>query len=423
MGYNLFKIVPVKNTANKKMNDFLSSLQRAVSKGEEITFADNDIRYTLKLQHDRIKAKGLDMDYQIYSRDDERSDFLEGSSWRDPHYESIVAFRSCGVKRLVTRNGMKMFKDDRKSVLYETVTDVLTDSHPDNDTISCPNCGAISTIAGLQNGCPYCGTTYKMDDLFPKVTAYYFLDDAGLSTEEFKKSVLTSISICASVLFILNCIINHDQLANSIWMLLVFILGSAFAGAIMGYILFAYFLLGRAIYRIIQSSGKMGTAGSRKKFENRMRAFYPEFSFEYFTSKAISLIKTSIFSKNEKELPFYKGEQLDPKMKDIIDLNYGGALGLERFSEENGIVTVVTTAFFDVLYATDEKVKMKHEIFTAVFQRRIDMPVNFNFSMTRISCPTCGLSYDATRNKFCPGCGNEYEIISDDWALVELRYR
>jgi ribosomal protein S27E len=51
------------------------------------------------------------------------------------------------------------------------------------------------------------------------------------------------------------------------------------------------------------------------------------------------------------------------------------------------------------------------------------MPVKFNFSMTRISCPTCGLSYDATRNKFCPGCGNEYEIISDDWALVELRYR
>ncbi|MCR4792662.1 MAG: hypothetical protein K5871_07920 [Lachnospiraceae bacterium] len=423
MGYNLFKIVPVNKNANKKMNEFLSSLQAAVSKGENITFADNDIRYTLKLQHDRIREKGLDMDYQVYSRDDGRSDFIEGSRWNDQHYENVVAFRSCGVKRFVTKDGMKLFKDDRKSVLYETVTDVLTDSHPDNDTFSCPNCGGVSTIAGLQDGCPYCGTTYKMDDLFPKVTAYFFLDDAGLTTDEFKQGVITSVSICAAVIFILNLIINYDQLAYGIWMIIAFILGSAFAGLVLGYILFAYFLIGRLIFRGIQSRGKMGTAGSRRKFENRMRCFYPEFSFEYFTSKAISLIKTAIYSPNANDLLFYKGDALDPKMKDIIDLNYGGALGLERFSEENGIVTVVTTAFFDVLYATEEKVKMKHEMFTAVFQRRVDMPVNFNFSMTRISCPTCGLSYDATRNKFCPGCGHEYEIISDDWALVSLKYR
>ena len=164
----------------------------------------------------------------------------------------------------------------------------------------------------------------------------------------------------------------------------------------------------------------MGTAGSRSKFENRMKKLSPEFSFEYFTSKAISLIKTAVYSKNEEELLFYKGKPLEESFKNIIDLNYGGALGLESFKEEDNIVTAVTKAYFDVLYEENQKVKFKHQVFRATFQRRTDVPVNFNFSMTRISCPTCGSSFDATKNKFCPSCQNEYEIISDDWILTEL---
>ena len=77
--------------------------------------------------------------------------------------------------------------------------------------------------------------------------------------------------------------------------------------------------------------------------------------------------------------------------------------------------------YFDVLYATDSKVYYKPEAFTATFRRRTDIPVNFNFSMSRIACPSCGASFDATKIKNCPYCGNKYEITSDDWALVELK--
>ena len=38
-----------------------------------------------------------------------------------------------------------------------------------------------------------------------------------------------------------------------------------------------------------------------------------------------------------------------------------------------------------------------------------------------IECPSCGASFDATKNKNCPYCGNQYEITTDDWALVELK--
>ena len=420
MGYYFFNITPVKESYNKRLNSFLFSIGSAIRDGKSIGFADNDINYTLAQQHRRIGEKGLNVDYEVYTTEQELSNFKVGSNWNDDHYENAIAFRFCGVKRNVNKNGKILYKDNKKSVIYETVSDVLTGTHPDNVTFSCPNCGGVATVAELQNGCPYCSTMYKMDDLFPKVTGYYFMDEPGIDKEYFKKGVLISMISFAAFIIIGNIILNHDQL-GSVGMIIALLFGAVFGGAVGGYFLFSIFLLFRMIARIISTAGKMGTAGSRRRFEVRMKNISPDFSYEYFTSKAVSLIKNVIFAKNESELPFYKGEALDPKMKDIIDLNYGGALGLEGFREDNGIVTVETDAFFDVLYATGEKVFLKHKIFSAVFQRRTDIPVNFNFSMTRICCPTCGSSFDATRNKNCPSCGNVYEIISDDWALVSLK--
>ena len=290
--------------------------------------------------------------------------------------------------------------------------------HPDDETCCCPNCGSVSTIEQLQGGCPYCGTMYKMDDLFPKVTGYYFLNDVAVAGNEGKKGIGISILISFIINFlimVIASIANHNSLSIGT------IIGLIFVSLIAGYFFYAIFMAIRLIVvGSCQSAGKYGTIGSRKKFEQRMKMITPEFSFEYFTSKAISLIKTAIYSENAQELMFYRGGALNPEFKDVIDLNYGGALGLANVTEENRIVTVATDAFFDVLYERDSKVIFKRERLRAVFQRRTDIPINLQFSMTKIQCPTCGGSFNAIRNRKCPYCGNDYDIISQDWVLVEL---
>lgn len=429
MGYNFFKIVEVPEVFNHKLNEFRASLSAAISEGKDITFADNDITYALKLQHDRLAEKRLRLDYDVYSRgDDGRSGkFHAGSNWKDAHYESTVCFSPFGVKRKVNRDGRICFKDDHKCVLYETMTDVVTGAHPDNDPFCCPGCGALSTVAGLQNGCEYCGTKFQMDDLFPKVTGYYFLEEPGMTKGEFKSGYIKFYIATLIGMYLLGCILNGavflpQNLAKSIPTLIGMLIGLPLASLIMGYILYAYFLFMRLIVKAIASAGKMGTAGSRSSFETRMKKVSPEFSYEYFTSKAISLIKTAVFSGDERDLLFYDGGALDPKMKDIIDLNYGGALGCMGFQDEGNFVTVVTKAYFDVLYANEKGIQAKSQVFRATFKRHTDIPVNLNFSMTRIECPSCGASFDATKNKNCPYCGNRYEITTDDWALTELKY-
>ncbi|MCR5542667.1 MAG: hypothetical protein K6F55_00835 [Eubacterium sp.] len=427
MGYNFFKIKQVPEVFNNKLNEFCASIGTAISKGVNIPFADSDVSYVLKLQNDRLRRKCVDLEYNIYARDPSDKTFNVGSEWRDAHYYSAVCNNRCGVKRIVRRGGNVSYRDDKRTIMYGTITDVLNGIRLDNDPYGCPNCGAVSTVAGLQNGCSYCGTRFRMDELFPKITSYYFLEEPGMTSKEFKTGFFKLYPIAAIAMYILCCIIKPDvylpwNLVRHVSTLIWMIIGIGLGSFPVAYILYVYFLFMRLIVKAIANTGKMGTAGSRSMFESRMKRISPEFSYEYFTSKALSLIKTAVFSQNESELMFYEGGPLDPKMKDIIDLNYGGALGIKSFVDEGQYATVVTKAYFDVIYATDSKVYSKSQVFSATFRRRTDIPVNFNFSITRITCPSCGASFDATKIKNCPYCGNQYDGTSDDWVLVELKY-
>ena len=421
MGYSLFKIIHLKDNFKRQFKAFVGTLGSAVSRGDKITFADNDITYALKLQHDRLTEKGFAMEYELTDRDTE-SDAIVGSEWKDTRYESYVCNEQYSVRRKITKNGKKLFADKKRSILYTTITDVISGVHPDDETVTCPNCGSVSTIAQIQGGCPYCGTQYKMDDLFPKITSYYFLEDVGMAGNEGKKGMAAFIVITILALFAIDIVYNIGKLSSGDLGPLLTLIPLLPLGAILGYFIYSIYLIVRLIaVGSSQSSGKWGTIGSRSKFEQRMKAISPLFSYEYFASKAISLIKTSVFSPNEQELLFYKGERLDPGFKDIIDMNYGGALGLAGFKEENGRVTVATDAFFDVLHAQGDRIVPKKEKYRAIFQRRVDIPIDPNFSMTKIQCPSCGGSFNAVQNKMCPFCGTAYDIESQDWVLLSLK--
>jgi len=198
MGKNYFQAIPIKPSYDEKLISFTSSLGKAMNKGETIPFADNDVTYTLNLQHERIKENNIEYDYKVYKRTrDSRlgNVFYDVEDWEDKHYTNTVGFASLGVRRLVRKNGNVLYRDTLRHVFYGTVTDVVSGSHPDNETHICPNCGADSTIEELQNGCPYCGTQYKMDDLFPKITSYYFFDQLRLT----KKQLLIGWPVCSLV--------------------------------------------------------------------------------------------------------------------------------------------------------------------------------------------------------------------------------
>jgi hypothetical protein len=424
MGFN---IGPVRLTElyRKKYDAFTENLGLAIAEGKKITFADNDITNLLKLQHERIMDKGLSIDYEV--TDKEEADELDLgpmvlSDWKDAHYQNYVCLEEYDVKRTVKQDGKKQYSDRRHNTLHTVITDVTSGIRADLEPCTCPNCGAVSTISRLVDGCPYCKTMYKMDDLFPRITRYYFTEDAAPKEREdtrLRGKVLLGGLILG---FIIGTILNlysinvYDDEYNLFEHFIVTIFGM-----LITYSAFCVLDVLNLIRRgIVNNAGKWGTAGTHGKFEHMMKAYSPEFSFDYFSGKALSLIKTAVYSKDEQDLLFYKGPALDKRFKDIIDMNYGNAMKLISFTENNGSVTVAMDVFFDTLYAFDNKIKYKHEKYRAVFRRRVDIPLNLQFSMTRISCPKCSGSFNAVLNKNCPFCGTEYDIESQDWVLLEL---
>lgn len=430
MGKNYFQAIPIKPSYDEKLIGFTSSLGNAIGKGETIPYADNDVTYVLNLQNERIKEKGIDFGYEVYKRTQDSglgNTFFDVEDWKDEHYESTVGFAVFGVRRQVKKNGRVLYSDTLRHVFYGTVTDVISGDHPDDEIHICPNCGADSTIADLQNGCPYCGTQYKMDDLFPKITSYYFFDQLRITKKQLLIGLPACIGFCALMALILRPFVKDFPIYETI-------MRSAYQNGTESAIIYAFtsvlvtgtflFLLLHLCFKIakaIVDLDRMGTAESRSRFELRMKKITPEFSFEFFKNKAISLIKMAVYSRNENELLCYRGGPLPAEFKDIIDLNYAGTFGLKGFSEENGVVTVETRSYVDVLSIKDDQVSYTHPVISATFQRRTDIPINLNFSMTRIQCPTCGASFNPVKNKYCPNCGNEYELITDDWVLVDLK--
>ena len=93
MGKNYFQAIPIKPSYEKKLLRFTSSLGKAIGKGETIPFADNDLTYTLNLQHERIESKNIELDYEVYERTKNSSvnnTFFDVENWKDKHYASKV---------------------------------------------------------------------------------------------------------------------------------------------------------------------------------------------------------------------------------------------------------------------------------------------------------------------------------------------
>ena len=165
MGRHYQKAIPMRPAYDEKLVSFSSSLGEAICKGKTIPYADNDVTYALKLQNDRLKEKNIEMDFEVFKWTHDSpvgNTFFDGESWYDEYYKSTVGLAFLGVKRHIKQNDQIIYQDKHRRDFYGTVTDVISGSHPDDESICCPNCAAVSTVKDLQNGCPFCGTQYEV---------------------------------------------------------------------------------------------------------------------------------------------------------------------------------------------------------------------------------------------------------------------
>lgn len=404
---------------------FAVNLENYTGTGEAPKGGDQDIQYALKLQKERLQNKKVSMQYSFVPRGHFADKDLDGRRWSDAHYTSQMKLRSCAMERTIFRNGKREYTNRKSMNFYQTITDVNTPQLAENDTYNCPSCGGVSTFAQLQTGCPYCGTCFRMSDIFPVVSNYYFLEDAGYTEEEYKAK-LTKFMIVTGILFFFFMLFKYlffDGIPEGgpVSFLFTLLLSSVFGGVIMGWLLFSFSLLGKLIWESGRSLPVLFLMGTGTSFVNLMKRYSPEFSYEYFSNKVISLLKAIMFTDNLSELAIYEGAPLDGIFDDVIDVFYAGAMGLSKFRVEGDFCFVTVAVILDNLYDNGEKIYQRRNKYIIQVKRNLSRPINMHFSIQRLQCKNCGASFDATKEKHCPSCGSAYHLEYEDWVVTQIK--
>lgn len=413
-----------KRGKHRIFDNFALELEEHARSGELPESGDQDLRYCLELQQKRLRNKNIRMQYEIVPRGHfaEKSSFTR--AWNDNRYVSKMDYRTCRFTRSFFRDEKTLYKKSRNMVFYQIITDVKNSEAVAKDSYNCPNCGAINAVEQLRKGCSYCGTYFEMSDLFPKVTNFYYVEDSSGTNKEIDKSVWKCVIPCMilySLAMIYYFYTNEEDGGRLFYSLISGILGGIFAGGISGYFLWVI----ATFFRMFKNAGKsmpmlLNSAGSNGRFVKRMQRYSPEFSYQYFSDKAVSLLRMVLFSENPQTLPYYSGEPLGDSFANIVEASYVGATALKKFRVQGEYCYVTVDVYMDDIHEKKGRLKEKQDVFRMYLCRNIAKPIDYHFSIKRIQCPNCGNSFDATKQRNCPSCGTRYEIGDADWVVLKI---
>lgn len=415
------------NNENTEIVDkFIDEYAQWHNTGKTPDMGSLDVNYTLELQKKRLDENNVRKEVVFDTKESSFKQALKCFTVTDRgDYKSDVACKDYKVTETFFVNNKKKKKRKNKRNFYATITRLLNQNA--GGAVACPNCGAISDVQDLLTGCKSCGTRFIIDDLFPKVTNFYAIKEVAGGKKVVKNSAIAVVLITmfafAGSLFFINykngnlLPENSDFIMNIIICTLYGLIGGAFCG----YLLWGLGMFMYLIFGAIKSMFLLGPhIKAKTKLPKLMRQIDPNFSYEFFIGKVINLIKLMIFSDDYTNLAAYDGKAMQNKFKDIIDVKYDSTVKFNGFKINGSYCYVDITAYTTVLKIDCGDVKKAKEKFRIVVCKNINAIADAGFSIKKVSCKSCGGSFDATREHNCPYCGNPYHLGNDDWVVIEF---
>lgn len=401
---------------------FARELVEWVRTGRFPESANQDVCYALELQRTRLNEHGLCMDYELEPPKDGK-EFITYSNYdranrRSKKYECFIDRRSYYKTLSFYRNGKKIFSKRRAEVLFATNTWLKEGEITGEETYCCPACGAISTIRKLQDGCPYCNTHFRMSDLFPKVTGYFFVHEV-MKSLNIKKSVSRVLIIAGIIGGVFHSLANFAK--GPAAMFTGLIAGIA-AGVVIGYIIWALSIvismLGAGVVSMITSIEQNDT---KRRIVSILNGFDPSFSYDYFVNQIVSNLKMILFSKSRNNLVMYEGMDPHPEFDNIVEATFNGKILLNHYNVQDGYCTLCLNIHMGDVYDNGGKLSLKKDVFCVTIVKNVMRQEDLGFSIKKVQCSCCGGSFDATKERHCPYCKAPYDMKQDGWVSVDIR--
>ena len=404
---------------------FVKQLSDWYSSEKKPELASEDTRFTLELQKQKLRSLGLEMQLQIEEQEG-NSDNAAPLSYADNVFVNSICCNNQCITTSIRNSKEELYSRTANCMMTIVMQNPKAGGVPSADTaMCCPHCGAPSTLGRLESGCEFCNTKFLMDELYPKVMHFFIHDnsDAEFNTKNLKKLIVLS-SLVMMLLYALVIIIRlligaygHRSILNDLAGLLF---GSIILGAI----------IGSSIWFIAYSFGAVrmvsrDTRGAAKvvksvMFCQKMRNLDPTFSAEYFRDKSMSLLKLMLFSENPQELTVCRcSHPIPEKLREIVDIRHRNSM-INNYSINNGVCDVSVTFYTDSLHFRNGKVRAKFDKIHLSLRKVITKPTDLGFTVTAVTCPSCGASFDAEKVRNCPTCGNAYPLEENEWVVTDI---
>ena len=400
------------------LDQFTEQLHEWSKTGKEPESAAGELRYFLNCQEQRLKNKGIQREEDYIHVKDE----IHGSILRnDNGYTANILYREANQDLTYRKNGKIMKRISRPVTIYTTMIDK---EGFEESTCTCPNCGNTLTIRKAREGCPYCGTYFEMDESYPCFTNYYTVAgivERATLPDKLKKGMIIAGSISGIIIAAL-CMYSWDELPIIYRMLAALFMG-AFYGMVFAFVWYmgqSMILLMKVFFEAGRSLPLLKSLRNRKKMNTFMETYDPDFQYDVFEGKVISLLQTITFSNNREALSIWNGNRNLHFLDEIADMHFRGAIYVQKCKEKDGILQVEVIAYMTDTYVNDS-VHEKDEAFKIILEKEASALSDPGFMIQKVSCTGCGGSFDALHQRTCPYCGKPYDLKKKDWIITDLK--
>ncbi|MBO4918764.1 MAG: hypothetical protein J5365_01260 [Erysipelotrichaceae bacterium] len=400
------------------LDGFLDSYRDWTVNGKGLKYASRELRYCLNQRKKRLENRGIETEESFEHVKEEIRGCLKKD---DDSYLAKIIYRETNHLLSYKKNGRTIKNYKMPVTIYGTLLD--KEGYEDVEC-TCPNCGHVSLTSQLSEGCPYCGTVFETDESYPCFTSFFTVPgivERSTLMDKIKKRMIIVGSIAAVLGFLLVMFGESDYV---IWFKILeglFFAGFfAFFGAFFTYMAHSIVLLFRIFFEAGRALPLMKGIRTKNRLEKKMQKYDPDFSFEYFEGRVISLFRTIAYSKDRDKLCIYTSDRELPFLDDLIDIQYRGALQLLHLNEINGRIHIDVKAFMTVV-CDDSRFSRKDVNYILSLEKDINNKTKLGFTPIRIQCPNCSGSFDAMHLKKCPHCGSDYDLVHDDWVITGIR--
>ena len=400
-----------------------------------------DLRFGLACQRNRVNKMGLTMVKKFEKTGAENA---KTSQFVKFPYTYTVASNRCNYETDFYKDGKILSRSDfSEETLYMGILDKQSQGQAQvsgqapgqmqslgQERYTCKNCGHTDLMSKFTSGCPMCGTTYEMQQNYPCVSGYYTRPTV-LSKKVYKGAMkfgFVYFGILGAILgLIAGLSISQEQgydIGRTIFMSLFAI--TIFGG---GLLLFTFIMFNLmlgpmlAAKKMAQHSEVLdvqAAAATKTRMENDLKRYVPDFSYEFFEEKVISLLRGIVFSDDREKLTIYDGKDDLSFMDNIVDVEYRGAVEYVGSSVIDGILRVSVKAYVvSAFYHGGNMVEFKKQVFQVILAKKVKEE-DYGFTIHAVNCKKCSGSFDAIHVKTCPYCGAEYHLIEDNWVVSQI---